>query len=133
MLLNFAAGLVVAAFGLFLIALAAACVFQRRFAERFLSKFASSAKVHFTEQILRVIAGAALIIISPSMWFSTFFWLFGWILVVTSVGLMLVPWKWHREYAKWTVPWAIRRMWLFALGAFGLGALLYYGLSRTLT
>jgi hypothetical protein len=130
MILNLAAGMTVAAFALFLIALAALCVFQRPRAERFLSKFASSAKAHFTEQILRMVAGVALILFSASMWFSAVFWLFGWLLVITSIGLLVLPWRWHREYASWAVPWVLRRIWLMAIGALALGAFIFYGISR---
>ncbi len=55
---------------------------------------------------------------------------FGWIIIVTTAGLLLVPWQWHHEFGKWAIPLAIRRMKLFALGAAVLAALIFYGVSR---
>ncbi|QQS40612.1 MAG: hypothetical protein IPM63_14760 [Acidobacteriota bacterium] len=128
--MQLAAGIVVAFFGLFLIGLAALCVFRRPAAERFLSGFAASAKAHFTEHTIRFIVGAAFIVSSPSTIFPPLFLIFGWVLVVTSAILLVLPWRWHREYAKWAVPMVLRRLRLFAFGSLALGAFILYGLSR---
>lgn len=122
-------GTLVAAFAIFLIWLAGVSLFNKPAAKKFLGKFASSARAHFTEQALRLLAGTGLIIFSSSMWYPTVFLVFGWILVITSIGLMLVPWRWHHEYAKWAIPLAINKIWLLAVGAFGLGVFILYGLS----
>ncbi|MCO6512740.1 MAG: hypothetical protein J5I65_18300 [Aridibacter famidurans] len=127
--MQLAAGIVVAIFGLFLIGLAALCVFRSPAAERFLSGFAASAKAHFTEHTIRFIVGAAFIVSSPSTIFPSLFLIFGWVLVVTSAILLLLPWRWHREYAKWAVPLVLLRLWLFALGSLTLGVIVVYGLT----
>jgi hypothetical protein len=123
-------GVVVVAFGVFLIGLAVLIVVKPRLAERFIQSFASSAQTHYTEQTLRLIAGGAMVIFAPSMWHPDLFKLFGSLIVVTSVALLLLPWQWHCEMGKRTIPLVIRYIKLFALGAFALGVLVLYGVSR---
>lgn len=125
-------GVVVGAFGAFLIGLAGLIVTKPLLAERFILSFASSARAHYTEQTLRLIAGGAMVIFAPSMWHPDLFKLFGWLIVVSSVALLLVPWRWHHEFGKRVLPLVIRYMKLFALGAFGLAVLIFYGASRLL-
>ena len=128
-IMQFIAGIVVAAFGLFLIGLAALCIFRRSAAERFLSGFASSARAHFTEHTIRFIVGAAFVISAPSTVFPSLFLIFGWVLVVTSAVLLVLPWRWHREYARRTVPIVLRWLWAFAFSSLALGLFVLYGLT----
>ena len=123
-------GIVVVAFGLCLIALAAMIVIKPLLAERFLKRFASSARAHYSEQTSRLIAGVALVTFSPSMWYPDLFKSFGWLIIITAVGLFLTPWKWHHRFSKWAIPLAIRHMRPYAFGAFALGTLILYGASR---
>jgi hypothetical protein len=123
-------GMLVVAFGVFLVGLAALIAIRPRLAERFIRSFASSARAHYAEQALRLIAGGALVMFAPSMWYPGVFRLFGWLIVVTAVALLLLPWRWHYEYGKWAIPLVIRHMKLFALGAVALGLLVFYGVSR---
>jgi len=125
-------GVVVVAFGVFLTGLAVLIAIKSQLAERFLRSFASSARAHYAEQALRLIAGGAMVIFAPSMWYADLFKLFGWLIIVTAVALLLLPWRWHYEFGQWAIPWVIRHMKLFALGAFGLGILIFYGVSRLL-
>jgi hypothetical protein len=123
-------GMLVMAFGVFLIGLAVLIAVRPLLAERFLRSFASSARAHYAEQALRLIAGGALVIFAPSMWYASLFKLFGWLMVVTTVALLLLPWRWHHEFGKVAIPRMIRHIKLFALGALVLGMLVFYGLSR---
>ena len=123
-------GMLVVALGVFLIGLAVLIAIKPQLAERVLRSFASSARAHYVEQALRLIAGGAMVIFAPSMWYSDLFKVFGWLIVVTAVALLLLPWRWHYELGKWVIPLVIRHMKLFALGAFALGILVFYGVSR---
>ena len=76
-------GVVVVAFGVFLTGLAVLIAIKSQLAERFLRSFASSARAHYAEQALRLIAGGAMVIFAPSMWYPDLFKLFGWLIVVT--------------------------------------------------
>jgi len=55
------------------------------------------------------------------MLFSDLFVIFGWILVVTTIGLFAVPWRWHRRFAQWGVPSAARNLKLVAGASFVFG------------
>ena len=99
-------GVVVVGFCLFLIGLAVVIATTPSLAERFLRSFASS------------------------MWYPELFRLFGWFVVVTAVGLLLIPWQLHHKFGTWVIPLVIRHMRLFALGAAALGAFILYGVSR---
>ncbi len=120
------AGIVVVTTGLWLIGLALSIVVTRVRAERFLTGFASSARAHYTEQVLRLIAGSAIVIFAVEMRFPDLFRIFGWLIVVTASGLLLIPWRWHHQFGKWAIPLAIRHIKLYALGAFVLGAFMLY-------
>lgn len=126
------AGLLVVAFGIFLIGLAGISAFAPRRAREFLESFASSAKAHYTELAIRCLVGLSLVHFAPSMWFSQLFGIFGWTLLITTAGLLLIPWQWHHEIAKRAIRLPLSQLWLFALGAAALAAFVLYGASRAL-
>ena len=71
------AAFVVVAFGVFLIAFTGVTFAKPAVAERFLKLFASSVRTHYVEQVIRLLVGAALVVLSPDMWQSKMFWLVG--------------------------------------------------------
>lgn len=107
--------------GLYLVALAAVALVSPGRAKRFLASFASSAAAHFFELFVRLVVGAALVLYAPQMKFPGVFTVLGWVIVVTTIGLLAVPWRWHRRFAAWSVPYATRDMRLFALGSLTVG------------
>jgi hypothetical protein len=121
------AAVVVVGFGLLLIVLAGVAFAKPVIAERFLMHFASSARTHYVEQIFRLLIGAALVVLSPTMWQPTMFWLVGWAIVVSSAALMCVPWRWHHRFGKRLLPIVVRHLRLYAVGSLAFGALLLYG------
>ena len=124
------AAIVIVAFGLVLIAFTGVVFTKPAIAERFLMHFASSARTHYVEQVLRLLIGAALVVRSPAMWQSTIFWLVGWAIVVSSAALICTPWRWHDRLGERVRPLLVRYLKLYAVGAFALGVLLLYGLFR---
>ena len=126
------AGVVVVAAGLGLLGLAVVIVVRPPLAVRFLESFASSARAHYVEQVSRLIAGAAMIMFAPSMSYTGFFEVLGWLITVTAVGLLLVPWQWHHRFAQWAIPLVIRHLRWYGLGAAALGTFILYGASRPL-
>ena len=124
------AGLVVVAFGLFLVGLGGLVFARPDRAQRFLESFASSARAHYTEQLLRLAAGVALVRFSPRMHRPELFELFGWVIAGTAALLLLVPWRWHHAFGRWVIPMAVRRMKLFGIAALLLGTLVLAGASR---
>jgi len=126
--LNEIAGAILVAFGLFLVGLTVVVFAKPASAERFFVAFASSAQAHYTEQVIRLLIGASLILHSRSMWHPKVFWFVGWAIVLSSLLLVLTPWQWHHRFALTVRPMFIRRMKLYAVGLLVFGALLLYGL-----
>lgn len=124
MTLHLLSGLVVVASATLFIAFTVLVFAKPATAERFLAGFASSARTHFAEQIFRVLLGGSLVIYSSAMWQTDIFQLFGWIIVVSSVTLMLFPWQWHHRLGKKILPVMIQYMRLYAICVFALGAVL---------
>lgn len=122
------AGTIVVTSGLWLLGLAAASAFAPAVTARFLSGFASSARAHVLEQSLRIVAGAGFVMFAQHMAFTIAFEILGWILVGTSVVLLLLPWRWHQRFASWVVPFAQRHLLLYALGSLFLGLFVFYSL-----
>lgn len=120
MLEALALGVVVLA-GLYLCALAAVSLFAPSRASRFLLGFATSQRLHFVELLIRIIVGGAFVIYAPSMSIPGVFGLFGWLLVVTTACLILLPWKWHQRFAQHTVPRAIGFLPFIGLCSLALG------------
>lgn len=122
-----AAETIVVAFALFLLGLTVVVFAKPALAERFFMAFASSARAHYTEQAFRLLIGASLIVLSPRMWQSSLFWFIGWAILLPSLVLILLPWRWHHRFGKRVLPIVIRRMQLYAVGLFTFGVLLLYG------
>ena len=126
-ILNAVVGAILVAFGLFLVGLTVVVFVRPAVAERFFMSFASSARAHYTEQVVRLLIGASLIIRSAAMWQPKVFWLVGWAIVLSSVVLILTPWQWHHRFGEKVLPIVIRRIRLFAIGLLAFGVLLIYG------
>lgn len=120
MLETLALGIVVVA-GLYLCALAAVSIFAPSRARSFLLGFATSQRLHFIELLVRIIVGGAFVIYAPSMFLPSVFGFFGWLLVGTTAGLILLPWQWHQRFAQYAVPRAIRFLPLIGLCSLALG------------
>jgi hypothetical protein len=121
------AAVVVVAFGLLLIGFTGVVFAKPAIAERFLARFASSARTHYVEQVFRLLIGSMLVVLSPAMWRPNLFWVVGWVIVVSSAALMCVPWQWHHRFGERVRPIVLRYLRLYAVAAFAFGALLLYG------
>ncbi len=121
----FALGVVVLA-GAYLLVLGAASLFVPARASRFLLGFASSASAHFMEMFLRLAVGAALVIFAPRMSLSRAFNLFGWVLLVTTACLLIVPWRWHHRFARQVVPIFTRYISLIGVVSLAIGGLILW-------
>jgi glucan phosphoethanolaminetransferase (alkaline phosphatase superfamily) len=129
---NLLASLVIVLSSCLLIGFALTAYARPKLAERFLMSFASSARAHYLEQTFRLVMGASIVVLSPTMWQTTVFSVLGWSLVLSSIALMLLPWKWHRRLGEHVLPKLVRHMKLFAVGVFAFGALLLFALSASL-
>lgn len=120
-MLHSLATLVIAATGLFFIWLAATCIFRPGTAEAFLLGFATSAAKHYAELGIRITVGTALVMFAQRSPWPVIINLFGWVLIGTTVGLLLVPWRWHHRFAQQAVPKALRYVKVLGIASFGLG------------
>ncbi len=125
-MMEIVAGIVTTLFGLSLISLLIVTLLNKRFATTFLSSFASSAKKHYIEQLLRLIAGLGVLIYADRMLLPDLFRIFGWLLTGTSALLMMIPWKWHHAFGKKAMPFVIGNLILYAVSASILGIVIVY-------
>ena len=109
--------IVVAAAGLWLVGVAFLMALRPRYCLHLFEKMSanlerSSWRVQFTEQGLRVLAGVALIVRAPASKLPLVFEVAGWLLVASSLLIMVAPIRWHGAYGRWWVgriaPLAIR-------------------------
>lgn len=106
---SIALGIVVAS-GLWLIGIAALMALHPRHGLHLLERMAdrlraSDWRLNLIEQGLRVIAGFALLARAP---LSKLPWLFegaGWLLVATSLLILVLPLRWHGAYGGWLSGW----------------------------
>ncbi|MEJ0099145.1 MAG: hypothetical protein WDO12_05120 [Pseudomonadota bacterium] len=124
---NIAATVVLLAFSLSLIALPFVALAKPAIVVRFLGAFATSARTHYAEQLVRLLVGTALIVRAPSMWVPGTFRLIGWLIAISSVLLLCLPWQWHHRLGERMRPLFFRYLWLYIAGAFAFGVLLIYG------
>ena len=116
--------LVIVAASLYLVALALAALFVPAEASRFLLGFAGTRQVHFMELLIRLLVGGSLLIYAPRMFAGEVFGILGWVLVITTACLFLIPWRWHRQFAELAVPRALRYMTLIGLSSLVFGGLI---------
>lgn len=121
---------VIILFSLLLIGLGLLSFARPAGARRFFGAFASSGPIHYAEQAARLLLGIALVAHASSMWQSGFFRILGWLIVATSVGLCLMPWRWHRRFAEQVVPPVLRHLTLYALALITFAVLLLFGVFR---
>jgi hypothetical protein len=100
--------IVVAAASLWLVGLAFLMALRPRYCLHLCEKMKanlerSNWRLQFTEQGLRVLAGAALIVRAPASKLPLVFEVAGWILVGTSLLIMVAPIRWHGTYGGWWV------------------------------
>ena len=116
--------------GMYLLALGTASLLVPVRASRFLLGFASSRSVHFAELFLRFAAGAGFVLYAPHMLLSDAFNLFGWVLLVTTAGLLVVPWRWHHRFAQRAVPLFTSHVGWVGLVSLAIGGLILWAVVR---
>lgn len=91
--------LLVSLTGGYLVALGLVALLRPQQAQSFLLGFASSARLHYLEIVIRMLVGLAFIHSAEYVFSARAFTGFGWLLVLTSLPLLLLPWQWHRHFA----------------------------------
>lgn len=119
-------GSVMMIFGLYLISLFVITISNKALAVNYFSSFASSARAHYFEQLLRLIVGLAMLSFSKSMLYAGFFELFAWIIIVSTIVLILMPWTWHHNLGKKVIPLTIKNLKFYAVSASLFGVFILY-------
>ena len=114
--------LVVVGVGLYLLGLGLAALLAPGLASRFLLGFASSARAHYAELLVRVLVGGSLMVAAPRLAASGVWAVFGGVLVATSLVMLCLPWRWHQRFAQRSVPAALRHVAWVGVGALAAGA-----------
>jgi len=123
-MVDYLAGVAIVMAGLYLAALGTACLVRPTIAEQFLLAFVGSPFVHFVEMALRILVGAAFVQKAPQLPCDPIFMIAGWVLLLTSIVLLAMPWRWHRQFASQAVPLALRYIKLLGAASIGLGSML---------
>lgn len=123
---------IVLLFTFFLLVLACLSIFTPKHAVRFLGGFASSAKTHYVEMIIRLIVGIAFIINAPSMLYPKVFMIFGWLLVGSTAILILLPWRWHQLFSQKIASPVIHQVWLIGVASLLLSAFIFFATMKNI-
>ena len=121
---------VVISAGMFFVALGGVSLFAPSHASRFLLGFADSLAKHYTELAVRFLVGGAFVLAAPRAYVSGMFSFLGWVLLATTVGLLLIPWRWHHRFARRAVPEALRFLPLIGASSVVLGGLVLWSVFR---
>ena len=95
-------------------------------AGRFLLGFAGSALKHYVELGVRFVVGGAMLVVAPHSMYSLALTVFGWLLIVTTAVMAIVPWRIHRRFAEASVPKALRFLPMIGVSSLVLGGLLLW-------
>ncbi len=95
-------------------------------AGRFLLGFAGSALKHYVELGVRFVVGGAMLVVAPHSTYSVALTVFGWLLIVTTAVMAVVPWRVHRRFAETAVPKALRFLPMIGVSSLVLGGLLLW-------
>ena len=98
--------IVVTASGLWLVAVSFLMALRPRYCLQLFEKMtsnlaASNWRLNLTEQGLRIVAGAALIVRSPVSKLPLAFEVAGWCIVISSLLILVLPIRWHASYGHW--------------------------------
>lgn len=102
--------ILVTASGLWLVAVSLLMAIRPSYCLQLVEKMASSLtasnwRLQLTEQGLRIVAGAALIVRSPLSKLPLAFEVAGWCLVISSLSILVLPIRCHASYGQWCLRW----------------------------
>lgn len=122
-----AAKTMLVAVAIFFLLLGVVALIRPNPARRFLLGFAASAYKHYAELAARFVVGGAMLVVAPHSIHSAALAAFGWLLVVTTAVMAVVPWQVHRRFTETAVPQALRFLPMIGVASVVLGGLLLWG------
>jgi hypothetical protein len=115
---------IVVVVAIFFLMLGIVALVQPQIARGFLLGFASNALKHYAELLARILVGGSLLLIARNSAYPTVLSAFGWLLIVTTAFMALVPWRFHHRFTQSAVPKALRFLPLIGISSLAIGALL---------
>jgi hypothetical protein len=115
---------IVVVVAIFFLALGAITLVRPPIAREFLLGFATNALKHYAELLARVLIGTSLLLIARNSAYSAVLSAFGWLLIVTTAFMTVIPWRFHHRFTQSTVPKALRLLPLIGITSLAIGALL---------
>lgn len=97
-------------------------------AVKFLEAFVRTPFHHFLEQTIRLIVGAAFVVASPQMLYSSVFNIIGWLIIITSLLLIGLPWRWHHKFALKVIPTVVKLVQFYGIICALFGTWILYSL-----
>ena len=118
-----AAKTILVAVATFFLLLGLVALIRPEHARRFLLGFAASASKHYAELGARFVVGGAMLVVAPHSVYSPALTAFGWLLIVTTAVMAIVPWRIHRRFTEAAVPKALRFLPMIGVTSVVLGGL----------
>lgn len=116
--------------GAYFIVLGAAATLKPAKATRFFRAFATTPARHYLEMAIRLLVGGSMIMAAPRLHAAAVFEVFGWVLVITSAVLVVLPWRWHQRFAERVVAPFTRYIFAIGLCCLALGAFILLALVQ---
>lgn len=120
------AKMVVAVVAIYFLILGAIALARPKNARAFLLGFADTSFKHYVELAIRLIVGGAMLLVARDSAYPTALAAFGWILVVSTAFMALMPWRLHHRFAQSAVPWALRYLPVIGISSLIMGGLLFW-------
>ena len=120
------ARIIVAAVAIYFMALGAIALVRPQSARAFLLGFADTSLKHYTELVARLLAGAAMLLVARDSAYPAALAAFGWILVVSTAFMALMPWRLHHRFTQSAVPRALRYLPPIGMSSLIMGGLLFW-------
>lgn len=117
---------IVVVVAIFFLMLGAVALVRPPIARGFLLGFASNGLKHYAELLARVLVGGSLLLIARNSAYLTILSAFGWLLIVTTAFMAVVPWHFHHRFTQSAVPKALRFLPLIGITSLVIGALLLW-------
>lgn len=117
---------IMAAAAIYFLVLGAIALVRPTNARAFLLGFADTSLKHYAELAVRLIVGGAMLLVARDSAYSTALAAFGWLLVVSTAFMALMPWRLHHRFAQSAVPRALRYLPLIGVSSLIMGGLLFW-------
>lgn len=120
------ASIIVAAVAIYFMALGTIALVRPQNARAFLLGFADTSFKHYVELAIRLIVGGAMLLVARDSAYPAALAAFGWILIVSTAFMALMPWRLHHRFTQSAVPRALRFLPLIGISSLIMGGLLFW-------